>query len=99
MGVYYRGSATIQQTSVTIQLPNYVPAFATDFTVQITPIYEADQPIATYATTRVINGVFEVYGPPGSFYWLVNAKRGSIETEPLKSAVTVRGDGPYKYIV
>jgi hypothetical protein len=98
IGVYYRGSATLEQTSITIQLPNYVPAFATDFTVQITPIYEPGKPIASYATTKVINGSFEVYGPPGSFYWLVHGSRGSLVTEPLKSAVTIHGSGPYKWI-
>ena len=101
VGVYYRGKGTIDPNAVstTITLPNYAPVFATDFTVQITPIYRPGQPINTYAATDMVNGVFEVYGPPGSFYWHVNASRDSIETEPLKSAVTVRGDGPYKYIV
>jgi len=98
IGVYYRGSAILEQTSVTIQLPNYVSAFATNFTVQITPIYEPGQPIATYASTKVVNGAFEVYGPPGSFYWLVHGSRGSLVTEPLKSEVTVHGSGPYKWI-
>ena len=98
IGVYYRGEATLQQESVAIHLPNYVPTLATDFTVQITPIYEPGQPIKTYATTKVVHGTFEVYGPPGSFYWLVNASRGSIVTEPLKSQVTVHGSGPYKWI-
>ena len=99
IGVYYRGSARIQQGFITIQLPNYVPAFATDFTVQITPIYEPGQPVGTYASTKVVNGSFKVYGPPGSFYWLVHGSRGTLTVEPLKSEVTVRGDGPYKYIV
>jgi len=98
VGVYYRGSATIQQGSVVIQLPSYVAVFATDFTVQITPVYEPGQPIGVYAATRVINGTFEVHGPPGAFFWHVNASRRPIQTEPLKSEVTVRGDGPYKYI-
>lgn len=98
VGVYYRGSATIQQGSVVIQLPSYVSVFATDFTVQITPVYEPGQPIGVYAATRVINGTFEVHGPPGAFFWHVNASRRPIQTEPLKSEVTVRGDGPYKYI-
>jgi hypothetical protein len=101
VGVYYRGQASIEQgaTSTLIHLPSYVSVFATDFTVQITPIYRLGQPISTYAATDVVNGTFEVYGPPGSFNWLVNASRRPIQTEPLKSAVTVRGDGPYKYIV
>jgi hypothetical protein len=98
VGVYYRGSATLEQTSVTIQLPNYVPAFASDFTVQITPIYEPGKPIASYASTKVVNGSFEVYGSAGSFYWLVHASRGSLVTEPLKSEVTVQGSGPYRWI-
>ena len=101
IGVYYRGQATIKEgaTSTLIQLPSYVAVFATEFTVQITPIYEPGKPIHIYASTKILHGTFEVYGPHGSFYWHVNGSRRSLVTEPLKSEVTVRGDGPYKYIV
>jgi hypothetical protein len=98
--VYYRGEGSISSNEMytTIYLPPYVDRFATDYTVQITPIYTPGSTIGTYASSRVIQGIFQVYGPPGSFYWHVHGKRGSIDVEPLKSAVTVRGEGPYKWI-
>jgi hypothetical protein len=38
-GVYYRGKATIDDDGqATVLLPAYVPALATDFTVQLTPV-------------------------------------------------------------
>jgi len=100
VGVYYRGEGSISSNEMytTIYLPRYVDQFATDYTVQITSIYTPGSTIGTYASSRVIQGVFQVYGPPGSFYWHVHGKRGSIDVEPLKSAVTVRGEGPYKWI-
>jgi hypothetical protein len=39
-----------------------------------------------------------VYGPNGDFYWLVYGERASINVEPFKSSVHVKGDGPYKWI-
>jgi collagen type VII alpha len=100
MGVYYRGKGTIapNATCTVITLPAYVPAFASDFTIQITPIYNGQTP-GVYAASDVVHGTFEVHGPPGSFYWHVYGSRGVINVEPLRSEVIVRGDGPYKYIV
>jgi len=100
MGVYYRGKGTITQntTCTVITLPAYVPAFASDFTIQITPLYNGQVP-GLYAASDVVNGTFEVHGPPGSFFWHIHGSRGAINVEPLRSEVNVRGDGPYKYIV
>ena len=100
IGVYYRGKGTIapNTTCTVITLPAYVPAFANDFTIQITPIYNGQAP-SVYAASDIVNGTFEVHGSPGSFYWHVHGSRGAINVEPLRSEVTVRGDGPYKYIV
>jgi len=39
-----------------------------------------------------------VYGPPGKFSYLVHATREEFEVEPLKSSVTVKGNGPYTFI-
>lgn len=39
-----------------------------------------------------------VYGPNGSFYWVVFAEREKIEVEPNISDVKIEGNGPYKYI-
>jgi hypothetical protein len=101
VGIYYRGKGIVPEnaTSTVITLPSYVPAFAHDFTVQITPIYQPIQPIPTYAASEVVNGAFEVHGQPGSFYWHVHASRGALEVEPLRSSVTVHGEGPYTWIV
>jgi hypothetical protein len=100
VGVFYRGKGTItpNTTSTLISLPNYVPALANHFTVQITPLYNGQAP-GLYAASDVVHGTFEVHGPPGSFYWHVHGSRGTLEVEPLRSDVVVRGDGPYKYIV
>ena len=99
VGVYYRGRASITSNSTTIRLPPYVPEFANNFTVQLTPLYIPGQPSNIYTTTDVIGGQFTVYGPPGEFFWHVHGSRGSLVTEPLKTNVTIKGDGPYKYIV
>ena len=99
-GVYYRGEGIIlsDKTHTTILLPDYVHALATGFTVQLTPIYQPNKPIPTYATSKVVNGSFQVHGPPGEFYWQVHASRGPINVEPLKTSVRIKGDGPYKYL-
>ncbi|NBP59465.1 hypothetical protein EBU71_23495, partial [bacterium] len=94
--------------SVTIKLPDYLDKLGKDFTIQITAIY--DDEIEKYSSTqgfnkqkvyncsRIKDNKFKVYGPVGSFYWLVHGKRHSINTEPDKSSVDVRGSGPYKWI-
>jgi len=98
-GVYYRGIGTIESDKVSIQLPDYVDALATDFTVQLTPIYEEDEDTQrNLMASRVKHGSFTVKGNPGSFYWHVYGKRLSIEVEPEKSSTAVQGEGPYKWI-
>jgi hypothetical protein len=100
VGVYYRGKGTIapNTTSTVITLPAYVSAFANDFTIQITPIYTPGQTQCYLSTSELVGNTFEVHGQPGSFYWHVHGARSGLDVEPLKSAVTVRGDGPYKYL-
>ena len=102
-GVYYRGRATIPigATHTTVHLPPYAAALATDFTVQLTPIATTTTTSTTiipYASTEVTDGVFDIYGPPGSVFWHVHGSRVAITVEPLKAAVSVKGDGPYKWI-
>jgi hypothetical protein len=101
VGVYYRGKGTIapNTTFTAITLPAYVFAFANDFTIQITPLYQPGQVPSLYSASELIGNTFEVHGQPGSFYWHVHGARSELDVEPLKSEVTVRGDGPYKYIV
>jgi hypothetical protein len=98
-GVYYRGKGEIvNNENTTVYLPNYVDAFATDFTVQITPICNNHNYIPVYGASEVENNQFVVYGPTGKFYWLVQGKRGDIEVEPDISETKVYGTGPYKWI-
>ena len=97
-GVYYRGKDEIRnEESVTIELPDYVKNMATDLTIQITPIYDG-KTIKTFNVSEVEDNKFTVYGPNGKFYWIVHGKRLSIQVEPLKQEVDVKGDGPYKWI-
>jgi hypothetical protein len=113
-GVYYRGKGEITNgESVTILLPDYVDALATDFTIQITPIWPLRRPHASsvkgkegvirehsvpLAASEVENNSFNVYGENCKFFWLVQGKRDDIQVEPLKSNVELKGSGPYKWI-
>lgn len=96
-GVYYRGTGEIlDNNSSIIELPNYVEVLATDFTIQLTPIYNGK--INLLNVSEVINNKFTVYGENCKFYWQVTGKRLEFITEPLKSDVEVKGQGPYLYI-
>jgi hypothetical protein len=98
-GVYYRGKGEIKNGSLseTIELPNYVSSFATDLTVQVTPIYNGK--INILNASEVENNSFTVYGESScKFNWVVYGKRCSINTEPYKSDVNVKGSGPYLWI-
>ncbi len=97
-GVYYRGTGEIiNGNSVSIELPDYVDVFATDFCVQVTGIYNGSN-INVYNVSLVNKGSFLVYGEKGEFHWLVIGKRMDIIVEPNKSDVIVKGDGPYLWI-
>jgi len=98
VGVYYRGtSEIIDNQSVTIELPSYVPGWATDISVLVTAIY--DGKVKTFAASDVDrNGKFIVYGENGRFNWIAIGKRSSVNVEPLKSEINVSGFGPYKWI-
>jgi hypothetical protein len=96
-GVYYRGEGEITNgESTLIELPDYVDALATFFTVQITPIY--DGKVKSFAASRIEKCSFTVYGENGSFYWLVHGKRAHVNVEPNKSTTNVKGTGPYRWI-
>jgi len=97
-GVYYRGKGEIvNNENVIIHLPDYVEALATDFTVQITPIYSGKK-IEQLYTTEVENNSFTVNGQNCKFFWFVQGKRNNIDVEPFKRSVDVKGNGPYKWI-
>lgn len=73
-------------------------AFATNFSIQITPICDGDSDEnMVYRTLRVMDNSFTVHGKNGNFYWIVYSQSGKLEVEPKKAAVEVGGDGPYKY--
>jgi hypothetical protein len=97
-GVYYRGQNEILLNECEIQLPDYVDALATDFTVHLTPIFEGK--FVQLASSEVKNNKFTVYSSNGGckFYWHVYGKRQTIDVEPDKRSVVVKGSGPYKWI-
>ena len=97
-GVYYRGkSEIINNNMITIELPQYVKKLATDFTVQVTPIFNGKLNVLN--TSEIINNKFSVYGENGKFHWVVYGKRLSIHNvEPNKGEVKVKGSGPYLWI-
>ena len=96
-GVYYRGKGEIaNDNSVTIEMPYYVSALATDFTIQVTPIY--DGKIKSFGVSEIVDNKFTVYGENGKFYWIVHGSRSNVDVDPDKTAVEVKGSGPYLWI-
>lgn len=98
-GVYYRGKGTItDNTSVRIDLPEYVKYIGLNYSINITRIFSGKKNNEQYETSEIEDNSFTVYGPDGSFYWIVFAERQKIEVEPNKEDVSLKGDGPYTYI-
>jgi hypothetical protein len=96
-GVYYRGKGEVDNDgNALVNLPSYVDAFATDLTVNVTPIYNGN--VRTLNATEVCSNQFKVFGNPGPFHWHVYGKRQSIIVEPEKSNVELKGSGPYKWL-
>jgi hypothetical protein len=84
-------------TSVTVNLPDYIPGWARDFTITVTGIY--DGKLKLYNVTEVDeSGAFTVYGENGKFNWIAIGKRGDINAEPYKNEIVIKGDGPYKWV-
>ena len=104
VGVYYRGVGEISNNlSKTIELPDYVSSIANNFTVQITPItnnnkHNKHNKSNILKTSKVENNQFTVYGENSEFFWKVYGTRMLFEVEPFKEKVSVKGDGPYKWI-
>ena len=101
VGIYYRGESCINNgRNVIVELPNYVKYIGWNFMVSITKIYSGEESYGkTYETSRVVDGKFTVYGPNGSFFWLVHGERSKLVVEPDKNKNILMGDGPYTYIV
>jgi len=99
VGVYYRGKGEIvNNISTVVCLPEYVDKIATDFTIQLTPIYGTVKCDEIYSS-EVENGKFTVYGENGKFHWFVQGKRGNLDIEPDIDTTEVYGDGPYKWCI
>ena len=98
VGVYYRGKSEItNDESVAINLPDYIPGWASDFTVTVTGIY--DGKLKLYNASEVDDtGSFTVYGENGKFSWVAIGMRGDVNAEPYKNEIVVKGDGPYRWI-
>ena len=100
-GVYYRGKGKVGVSGVAmVSLPEYVDALATDFTVQITPLWNGRK-VASLNVGEVERNQFTVHGEQGEeteFYWVVHGKRCHVEVEPLISETKVKGEGPYRWI-
>jgi hypothetical protein len=97
-GIYYRGKSEITNNEyVIIELPPYVRSIGYEFTIQIT-LLGTSKRVNNYCASEVEYNQFTVYGDNGKFYWLVQAKRGDIIAEPLRSTTTLQGYGPYQWI-
>ena len=107
IGVYYRGKGVFREGDVfsKVFLPNYVTAFATDFTVQVTPIMSEFHKVPNLGVSEVDDeeGSFrvfrnEVFHNVLKYNWVVHGKRGDIDVNPDKDNVIVNGQGPYRWI-
>jgi predicted nucleic-acid-binding Zn-ribbon protein len=106
-GVYYRGEGYTElydkqhnKFYTIVHLPTYVDKFATNFTVQITPIAKniADKYPNTI-TSKVDNNMFYVSSDVEcGFYWTVFGMRNSIVVEPKKGERNLKAFGPYTYL-
>jgi len=97
-GVYYRGENVVQDGKCLISLPDYTSSFE-DFTLYLTSICDEEHlspRVLGYSKTST--HTFCVYGEDEPFSWFAHGKRLSIDVEPDKGVVSVKGEGPYKYI-
>ncbi|GHJ53650.1 hypothetical protein Nm8I071_29570 [Nonomuraea sp. TT08I-71] len=85
-GVYYRGEGRLENGAATVELPAYFEALTRTEgrTVQLTPVFEDDEPVSALAAGRIRDGAFRVRtvdGSPAShaFCWQVTAIRADLE--------------------
>lgn len=100
-GVYYRGRSEVPKDSshVVVSVPNYVDKIAKDITIQVTGIYTDKGGVTTYNVSEFLENTFTVYGPSGGFYWTLFGSRHDLDVEPERCYKTVKGEGPYKFMV
>jgi len=98
-GIYYRGKGTIiNNNNISIQLPDYLKYIGKNYSINITRIFSGIKVNEQYETSEINDNIFTVYGPNGSFYWIVYGEREEINVEPYKNEVNIEGNGPYKYV-
>jgi hypothetical protein len=107
-GVMYRGRATTDEDGwADVALPEYFEHLCAENGRQVflQAVIDPESPMMhAVAASDVEDGAFRIFcsGPPGTAVdWCCFAARKDIAApniEPLKSDVTVRGDGPYRYI-
>jgi hypothetical protein len=99
-GVYYRGKDSIKKGNLreVIRLPEYTKAFK-DFTAHVTcigtPVLLGVSEVQSgyFIVSSNVNVITETF-----FNWVVYGTRDMLCVEPEKEYVTVKGDGPYRYI-
>ena len=108
-GVYYRGTATIENNKfVKVFLPDYTCAFS-NFTVHVTKIIEDKEDddedeneeihkedLVCASSLIKDDGSFKIFGTNGKYDWLVLGMREKICVE-LSKNVEIKGEGPYTY--
>ncbi|MFI1195126.1 hypothetical protein ACH4T9_17940 [Micromonospora sp. NPDC020750] len=85
-GVYYRGEGRLVDGAATVDLPEYFEALTRleGRTVQLTPVFDDDEPVSPLAASRVTAGEFRVRAVDGSkashaFFWQVSAIRADLD--------------------
>ena len=97
-GVYYRGKGEITNDEYTvIELPEYVDKLFTNITIQVTGIYDGFN-VKKYNPGEFLDNKFTVYGPNGTFCWIIYGSRKNFEVEPLRENTLVKRNGPYTWI-
>jgi len=110
--VYYRGEVTLAKNTsqVTVSLPKYMTALASDFTAQVNVLHEEEEgedPGTDFYVSRVDgkSGEFTITLTDVNsvkndieFSWFVMGRRQHITTEPLKSLTRKQNIGPYSWV-
>ena len=107
--VYYRGEVNLKKhtNKVTVSLPDYVTALASNFTIHVNALDELP-PGADVYVSRVnqSNGTFTIHvddceedliSDDVGFSWLVMGTRGDIPVEVPKDKVQKHAMGPYEW--
>lgn len=109
-GVEYNERATVQGGRAVVELPRYFDALteAEGRVITLTPYAYTDPTtgqlrIPSAAPTEIVDGRFVIVsdapdGTPVGWRVFATRKNAAFPVEPRRSDITVRGDGPYRYI-